>query len=414
MKFLQENGLDPHALDAETLLGAFREEMRRGLRGQGPLPMLPAGFPLRDAPPKTCEIPAFDVGGTNIRSARIHFAASGAPSVRNLVRGAMPGARGRVSEEEFYGALCDALLPNLRAGERFGFCFSYPVTPEGELLFWTKGIQAPDIPGTNVLEGMVRRLAARGCPNAGARILNDTVAALLAAYAHPATRPLAGHVGFILGTGTNTAYAEAAEAIVKCPDLPAGTRIPVNCESGNFARFPRSRFDERYEALNGNGRAQWERCISGVHLGPLGTLVLRTAAEEGLFAGGLRDTLLARDFSNIELDAFCAGQRPDLLPCSGAEAQRIRELLCPMYERAARFAAVNIAAAALASAEAQGSQGGLIRVNADGSTFWKTACVPFVDIVSRQLRALLEPRGFDFELVRLEDAPLIGAALAAC
>ena len=56
---------------------------------------------------------------------------------------------------------------------------------------------------------------------------------------------------------------------------------------------------------------------------------------------------------------------------------------------------------------------GVIRVNADGSTFWKTACVPFVDIVRKTVDKLLGPRGFSCELLQIDDAPLVGAALAA-
>ncbi len=412
MGFLQDNGLDPKGLDAEAILKDFREDMGRGLAGEGPLPMLPAAFPLRGDLPRNCEIPAFDVGGTNIRSARIRFNAHGEPTVLNQLRGFMPGSRGPVDHATFYRILCDVLVPNVRAGESVGYCFSYPVDELGTLLFWTKGIQAPSVMGSNVMRDLEAALEERGLKDCTVCVLNDTVAALLAAYAHHADTQRAGYVGFILGTGSNTAYAETVERIVKAPGLPRGCHIPINCESGNFSRFPRSRFDERYEALSGNGRAQWERCISGVHLGPLGTEILHAAAEAGLFSPGVRDAVLARTFTNVELDGFCSGKMPDVLYCTAEEARTVRGLICPMYERAARFAAINIAAAALRSAEARDMRSGTIRVNADGSTFWKTASVPFVDLVRADLEALLSPRGFSFEIVRIDDAPLIGAALA--
>ena len=209
------------------------------------------------------------------------------------------------------------------------------------------------------------------------------------------------------------AYAERAAAVPKCPGLPPGSFVPINCESGNFLHFPRSLFDVRYESASGNGRGVWERCISGVNLGALGTLILHGAAEEGLFSAGLRANLLSRTFTNIELDDFGSGRRPDLIYCSADEARILRGLLLPLYERAAIFSAINIAAAALAAARAQGRRSGVVRVNADGSTFWKTASVPFVDIVRKTLGRLLAPRGLDFELLRIDDAPLVGAALAA-
>ena len=151
MTFLQDNGFDAHVTNAEQILEAFREEMVRGLSGTGSLPMLPAMFPLNASIPCNCEVAAFDVGGTNIRSARVRFDTQGKPEILNQLHGFMPGSRGAVSYEEFYRVLCDALLPNIRKNECLGYCFSYPVDSTGNLLFWTKGIQAASIVGRNAV-----------------------------------------------------------------------------------------------------------------------------------------------------------------------------------------------------------------------------------------------------------------------
>ncbi len=412
MQFLQAHGLDPAGLDAESLLRTLRYSMAQGLAGQGALPMLPAPFALSEVSPRNCTIPAFDVGGTNVRSARVSFDAQGNPTLQQMRRGVMPGTQVEVDETAFYDALCSVLMPNISPGESVGYCFSYPVDSEGRLLFWTKGIQAPTIVGRDVARDLEAALTARGCANCTACVLNDTVAALLAAYAHDVATPYAGYVGFILGTGMNAAYAERSDGIPKMPGLPSGRFIPINCEAGNFTDFPRSSFDDRYEVRSGNGRAQWERCISGVHLGALGTEILHCAAEEGLFSPALREQILGRSFTTVELDAFCSGKQPELLTCSSEEADVIVACIRPMYQRAALFAAVTIVAAGLASAEARGASSGVIRVNADGSTFWKTSNIPFVDLVKAHLDALLSPRGFTYELVQIEEAPLVGAALA--
>ena len=121
------------------------------------------------------------MGGTNLRSARVAFDASGNVRFENLLRGGMPGAQKPVDTATFYQELCEVIAPNLRDGERFGFCFSYPVTDEGKLLFWTKKIQAPDIPGRNVGADLQNALTLRGHFDISLQILNDTVAALLAA-----------------------------------------------------------------------------------------------------------------------------------------------------------------------------------------------------------------------------------------
>ncbi len=411
MTFLQRHGLDPEAIDAEVLLEKFRAEMARSLRTKGDLPMLPAGFLLKQEAPRNCELVAFDVGGTNTRSARIAFDANGCPTVLNLLRGKMPGTQAAVDHETFYAQLCDVLTPNLRSGDRIGYCFSYPVTASGQLLFWTKGIQAPNEVGRNVVSDLLEALEQRELNACSVQIVNDTVAALLAAYAHDTSHTYAGYVGFILGTGTNTAYAETTKNLAEA--YPGGAFMPINCESGNFRDFPRSDFDDRYEAKSGNGRAQWERCISGVHLGALGTIILHMAAEEGLFSTRLAAAIKSRAYDNVELNQFCTGEAPELFPCTAEEAETLKGLLRPMYHRAARFAAINIATAALRSADARGATSGIIRINADGSTFWKTQAVPLKEIVCKELEALLAPRGFTFEIVQIDNSPLIGAALAA-
>lgn len=413
MTFLNAKGLNPDTLDNAALLEAFIHEMEKGLRDEGDLPMIPSGLLLGQGRPTNTTIPAFDVGGTNVRAARVTFDAEGRATFDNLRRGLMPGAQGEVDAATFYGQLCDVLAPNLRAGERLGFCFSYPISESGELLFWTKKIQAPAIVGRNVSTDLVAALGARGLEGCSAQILNDTVAALLAAYLHPQAMTAAGHVGFILGTGTNTAYAEATTAIPKRANLPAGKLMPINCESGNFNQFPKSEFDLRYDAESGTGKSQWERCISGVHLGSLGTILLRTAAEEGLLSDSLKDVLLNRAFSHVELNAFCTGEAPALLPCSATEAETVKALLTPLYERAARFAAINIAAAGIRSARARQQTSGTILVNADGSTLWKTSAIPFADRVRETVATLLHPYGYTCELFRVDEAPLLGAALAA-
>ncbi len=135
MTFLLEKGLNPEALDLQALLEAFIHEMALGLCGEGTLPMIPSGLTLSETQPKNKTIPAFDVGGTNTRSARVCFDEQGRATFQNLLRGAMPGTKGTVDAKTFYHSLCETLSPNVKAGERIGFCFSYPITEKGELLF---------------------------------------------------------------------------------------------------------------------------------------------------------------------------------------------------------------------------------------------------------------------------------------
>lgn len=412
MKFLKSNGLDCSTLDLQALLNNFEASMKAGLNGEGPLPMLPAPLHIPKIIPTSGEYPAFDVGGTNTRSARVQFHPDKAPTLQQLRRGKMPGSQEPVSLEAFYQQLCDVLQPNLLNGDALGYCFSYAFDNAHRLLHWTKGIQAPEIVGTNLVQGLKNALAKRGLKTIRVAMLNDTVATLLAAYT-VGQQPYAGYVGFILGTGVNAAYAERTEAILKAPTLMPGVHVPINCESGNFTTFTRTVFDERYEALSGNGKAQWERCISGVHLGPLCTEMLRCAAETHLLSEKMANYVRTTTFSFVDINHFASGRAPEVFNTSLDEQQQIRLWLLAMVERAAAFAAVNITATALASARAQGATRGTILVNADGSTFWKTDCIPFAHRIETIARELLAPRGFDLQVIEIKDAPLIGSALAA-
>lgn len=412
MTFLTDNNFNLDALDCPQLLTTFIDEMERGLAGQGALPMLPSGIFLKNLSPRNITVPAFDVGGTNTRATRITFDAEGVPTFSSIQRGVMPGSQGEVNASTFYNQLCDTLCPTIANNERIGFCFSYPIDETGTLLFWTKKIQAAEVAGRNIVADLLVYLQQRGYTGCSLRILNDTVAALLATYTHPEATTAAGCVGFILGTGTNTAYAEKTSAIRKAPHLPQTEVMPINCESGNFNRFPKSTFDRIYDAQTKDEHAQWERCISGVHLGSLGSIMLRTAAEQGLLPSA-RDTLLSKDFTHVDLNRFCCGECPELIPCSSSDNETIRSLLIPLYERAARFAAINIAAAGIRSARANRKTSGTIIVNADGSTFWKTSAIPFAERVTQTVETLLRPYHYNCQIIRVNEAPLLGAAIAA-
>ena len=48
----------------------------------------------------------------------------------------------------------------------------------------------------------------------------------------------------------------------------------------------------------------------------------------------------------------------------------------------------------------------------DGSTYWKTRSAMFRSRVEEGLRSILEPRGVFFETICVDDAPLLGSAVA--
>jgi hexokinase len=51
-------------------------------------------------------------------------------------------------------------------------------------------------------------------------------------------------------------------------------------------------------------------------------------------------------------------------------------------------------------------------VNVDGSTYYKTLTADFQNRVQQELSSLLKPRGISYELIKVDESPVIGAAVA--
>jgi len=420
--FLKENGLDVDGIDREKLLATFAEEMDAGLAGKPSSLMMIPSFISIDRPVKTgTPVVVLDAGGTNLRAAVVTIDDAGQAQIGSFSKGAMPGTQGEISAEAFFDAFADFLMPIIAESESIGFCFSYPaeITPtcDARLLHWSKQIEVPEVVGQMIGAGLLRHLAQRGYERRVV-ILNDTVATLLAGKSAGIAKPYSAYVGFILGTGTNTAYVERNDRITKRTDLdPAGSMV-INIESGNFGRVQQSAFDAAMDAQTiDRGHYVFEKMISGAYLGWLGFTVLREAAQSGLFSAAAADELERWEtLSNKHLDDFCGGRpladNPFLAPAfSEADRETVRRLCTPVYARAAVLTAVNLASAILKTGEGR-NPARPVCVNVDGSTYYRTLTADFQQRVQRELAALLVPRGIAYELIRVDDSPVIGAAVA--
>jgi len=420
--FLVRNGLDVDAIDREGLLAVFAEEMDAGLAGRpSSLRMIPSFIPI-DRPVKTgVPVVVLDAGGTNLRAAVVTIDASGGVDIGSFVKRPMPGTQGELSAEAFFEAFADFLMPVVGASETIGFCFSYAAEaqPDGDarLLAWSKQVQAPAVEGQLVGSGLRRHLAMRGFERRVV-ILNDTVATLLAGKSAGVAKSYSAYVGFILGTGTNTAYVEQNARITKRTDLAAGASMPINIESGGFRRIAQSVFDRRMDAQTSDcGFYTIEKMISGGYLGSLGFEVLKAAADEGLLSAAAAAAVRAWEgLSNKHLDDFCGGAPGADNPFADAafladDREAVKRLCTPVYERAAVLTAINLASAIIKTGEGRDASRPVC-VNVDGSTYYRTLTADFQNRVKRELAALLGPRGIAYELVKVDDSPVIGAAVA--
>jgi hexokinase len=303
-----------------------------------------------------------------------------------------------------------------------GFCFSYPteITPalDGRLMRWTKQVDAPGVVGMMIGSGVAAAVKRRLGRKPAIRVLNDTVATLLAGKSVGISRRYASYVGFILGTGTNIAYIERNARIGKVKRLDRDRAMVINIESGNFDGGPASAFDVAVDAATSDpGIGRFEKMISGRYMGDLGLVVLKRAAAAGLFskraAAGIAAlaALTTKDFDDFVANPFTQGGAFDAVRFTDNDRRALLAICEPVFARAARLAAANIAAAVIRCGEGRDPLHPVC-VTIDGSTYYRTRTGFFKSRVEQGLRDILGARGIHFETTFVEDAPVVGAAVA--
>ena len=425
-EFLEDNGFNTRMLDRTQLVAAFNREMEEGLAGRpSSLKMLPSyvspeGELQRDVP-----VTVLDAGGTNLRGATVEFpTGSDVARIEHKEKGEMPGATAYVSPDDFYATFAAHVTRTAPFAKNpaIGFCFSYACETnpagDGKLLHWTKQIQAPEIIGQWVGAELIKRLDPKP---SRLLVLNDTVTTLLAGKS--AEKPGAhysAYIGFILGTGTNTAYVEKNANITKITDAPAGGSMVINAESGGFAKIAQSTFDKAMDAKTHDAGAQiFEKMIAGAYLGRLGLEVLKAAAKDGFFSKEAAQGIQALgSLESLHLDNFCADFKTDApnpldrIFTSATDRAMARRLATPVFERAAILTAIHLAAFIVKTGGGT-NPSAPVCVCIDGSTYYKTRAVSFPTIVQAELDKMLGPRNISFELaVCPDDAPMVGAAVA--
>ena len=194
----------------------------------------------------------------------------------------------------------------------------------------------------------------------------------------------------------------------------------INAESGAFDKIPQSAFDRAMDMkCLDPGKSRFEKMIAGVYLGRLGLEVYRAAAEARFFSPKACERVMALEaLETIDFDNFCAqaqGRRPNPLDAvftDPVDREMARRLGRPVFERAAILTAVHLAAFIIKTGGGT-NPASPVCVNVDGSTYYKTRTVDFPSAVKAELDALLAPRNVSYALVRVDDAPAVGAAVAA-
>ena len=421
-EFLEENNFTvAEKIDRQAMIATFLSEMEKGLKGEpSSLRMIPTYVGVNGKIPQGAKAAVLDAGGTNFRSAVVSIP----PTIEDKMNQPMPGAKSDVTEDEFYGAFAEELkrVAPKATVKKYGWCFSYncDATPEldAKLNCWTKGIRAPMIVGQYVGKELLKRLG-----GGEIAIVNDTVATLLAAKATEGDKTYSSYLGFILGTGTNTAYVEKNRNIVKLQGLdPSGSMI-INAESGSFDKLAQSNFDKAMDQKTQDpGHNPLEKMIAGGYLGGVGLELYKAAAKAGIFSAKAASAIGGIGaLETMDLDNFCAAFKKegrdnplDAIFADPDDAKMARRLGIPVFERAAVLTAIHLAAFCIKSGEGA-DDSAPIAINADGSTYYKTRAIPFADTVKKELDDMLvQRRNIHYCITpRVADAPMVGAAIAA-
>jgi hexokinase len=379
---------------------------------------------------------ALDAGGTNLRAALVEFDENGKAVIKESLKAPMPGTRGRLDANAFFDEIATLSAPLIEKGgkkiEGIGFCFSYAMEitkdTDGILLAFSKEIDAPEVAGKAVGAGLRDALARRNLrPPSRIILLNDTVATLLSGLSEI---PANSHgedcygveagpvVGFILGTGFNTAYIE--NCIPKIGfNSPENPQIVV-CESGNFAHRYIGFLDSEYDKTTQfPGAYTLEKAASGAYLGPLTFHIICRALRDGAFTFNRSDEFLSwTTLRTKELDAFlheplaCSGPIGGLFGKDERDAISSFVYLASIVTERAAILSAGVLAAAVEKTGNSFDPFVPVRIAVEGTTY----------VIYKGMRAALESnlrvmlnrdRPRSHVIAPVEQASLLGAAVAA-
>lgn len=431
LDFLNRHNLNPDEISMDELCAYFLREMKAGLAGDpSSLPMIPS-YCSPDGKPKAGQkVVVIDAGGTNLRTCIVEFSPELKPEIKEFKKTRMPGSDREVTAKEFFSLFADELKRIIDQCDRIGFCFSYAaqILPDhdGIPLSLSKEVKAPEIVGKKLGVGLLSELASRGhdVSNKKIIILNDTVSTLLATQSQNMDNKYDGCIGFILGTGTNTAYIEKSSRILKLPkDIEVSKNQIINVESGSLS-LSLGDIDKAFLASTQNAKAyNFEKMISGAYLGHLCWFIIRAAIDEGLLSPMFANHFdrFAPTFNSVEtldLSAFLELSKANEVFdeyigeefSSMQDVYVLKEILNAHVSRAAKLTAVNLAAAVLITDFGKDKEHPVL-INADGTTFYKT---PYLkDLTVEYLKNYLAQKGRYVEFTQIEDSPIIGSAIGA-
>ncbi|KAG9141128.1 hypothetical protein Leryth_001626 [Lithospermum erythrorhizon] len=316
---------------------------------------------------------ALDLGGTNFRVLRVQlggkekgilhqeFAEASIPA--DLMVGSAEGLFDYIAAElaRFIAEEEEKFHQPPGRNRELGFTFSFPVMQtsisSGSLIRWTKGFSIDELVGQDVVAELTKAMHRKGADIRVTALVNDTIGTLAGGRY---TRDDVS-IAVILGTGTNAAYVERAQAIPKWHGpLPKSGDMVINMEWGNFrsSHLPLTEYDHAMDAESLNpGEQIFEKIMGGMYLGEILRRVLLRMAEEAALFGDVVPNKLKIPFvlRTPEMSAMHHDTSSDLrvvgeklkkileVPSTSLKVRRVVVELCNIVAtRGARLAAAGI------------------------------------------------------------------------
>ena len=411
--FLIRHGMSDPSFEVLSCAEQMCSEMKKGLCGEeSSYPMIPTYLSSAGDIPEEQYVAVIDAGGTNFRSALVHFH-EGSCVLERVRKAGMPGVEKPVTWEDFISFAADAVEDMMPVTDRIGFCFSYTaeITPEmdGRVVCIDKEVVVKGCEGQLVGRSLCAELERRGFGPKKAVVLNDTAAVQLGGLAKHQKEKYTACFGQVSGTGTNTCCTVPARLITK---LKNNNRdMIVNLECGSYDGMPRGTFDLQLDAESHNpGQKSFEKMTAGVYLGELCRLALRKAGEEGLLSPVCREKISELEHVDSALaDAWAEGQNLELIHADSDDSKFVHDLARSLFQRSAKLMCANLTAMAeLTDAGTEGKAA----VFAEGSLVQKNRI--YRECLADQLeKHLCQGLDRDIDLVVEENTTLPGAAVAA-
>ena len=408
-EFMARHGMNANRIDLDTCTKAIYADMKRALCEQNEeLPMIPTYLRGEEDVPKNRKVAVIDAGGTNFRTALVHFDDKGA-QIEKLEIHDMPGLHAPADWTDFISDTANSVLPLLDEAEAIGFSFSYAatVTPEkdGRVIGITKQVDIRNAAGKLLGESLNAELKRLGAKEKKVIVINDTPATLLGGTAPLKKSDYNGFIGLVVGTGANTCCMLPEKEIKKL-GFTGEEKMLVNLESGYYCGFPQGDFDiEMDKDLPDTGHGTSEKMSSGRYIGDVCLYTLKAAAREGVFSEKAKDFILGMEFFTTPIaDKWGSGKTPKEI--SGEDAVNLVYIINEIFETSARIIACTLCGILMLTGDGEDKP---VCIAVDGSLYkkgklFRPMLEDFMAIYADEIM------GRKYKFVTVDEATIVGTA----